>query len=95
MISAIIGVISTLVGWLTSHLPTSPFANLSFGDPDFAGGHTLREVLGWVNWLVPFRGMQMIFSAWLTTVMAVSVVIIAKKLFMKVGTNGVLGGDAQ
>lgn len=95
MVSAIFGVLSTFVGWMLTHLPLSPFANLTFGNPTFAGGYTLQQVLGWVNWLIPFQGLANVFSLWLTAVIIVSVVMIVKKLTLRVGTNGVLGGESQ
>lgn len=48
MISAIIGFVSGIVGWLASVLPDSPFSGL------FTGNQAILTGLGWLNWLLPW-----------------------------------------
>lgn len=67
MISAILGLLTGIVGWLVSHLPESPFTNLAFGD---IGGLTLGTMLGWVNWLIPMQDMLALFMLWLVACVA-------------------------
>lgn len=62
MVSAILGLLTGVVGWLVSHLPASPFASLVLGD---FGELPVSKMLGWVNWLIPMEEMLGLFMLWI------------------------------
>lgn len=63
MISAIIGFVSGIVGWLASVLPDSPFAGL------FTGNQSILTGLGWLNWLLPVGDLLAIFGLFLAVLL--------------------------
>lgn len=64
MLQMLSGLVSALVGFLSSVLPDSPFLDIVSGIPD-----SLRYGLGWLNWLVPFGPMGVLFGVWLAAVL--------------------------
>lgn len=72
MISALLALLTGVVGWLVSHLPASPFANLAIGD---IAGVNVGTIMGWVNWLIPFQDLLLMFTAWVAACFAYSVAI--------------------
>lgn len=87
MATAILGLLSSLVGWMLTHLPASPFANISWGDVEGFGTYSLQEILSWVNWLLPFGEMLQLFTAWLGCI----VLIAAVRYVIKTG-GSIIGG---
>lgn len=78
MVSALLGFLVGLVGWLVSHLPLSPFRSLALGW-DGIGGYTASDLLAWVNWFIPFQDMFLLFEGWL----AAALVVLAVKVVTK------------
>lgn len=56
--------IETIAGWLGDHLPRSPFLDFMEELPQ-----GFRDALGALNWLVPFRDMLALMSAWLAAIL--------------------------
>lgn len=88
MISAIFGFLTTLVAWCVSHLPASPFATLTFVDVGGFGSYSLQDILGWVNWLIPFRDMLLLFSVWATALLTASATLFVCRKLLAMGTGG-------
>lgn len=81
MFSAILSFFTGLVGYLLSHLPASPFANLVLGGDNLP----ISKMLGWVNWLIPVQDMFALFLLWLAAAVTYSVIRwIIKKYFSEV-----------
>lgn len=92
MVSVIFGFLGQLVGWLLTHLPASPFANLSWSGVDGFGQYSIAQLLAWVNWIIPFDEMLTLFDLWLAAVLLASAVMFVSRKGLLFGTNGVLGG---
>lgn len=94
MVNALLGLLTSITAWLVSHLPISPFADMSLLDGGIAGsGITLDEMMGWVNWLIPFNDMLLLFGAWLVAALAVLAVKVLTKPISSVVTNLNLTGN--
>lgn len=63
MISAIVGFITGILGFLNSILPNSPFTDL------LVGTQGLATALGWLNWIVPVGDLMAIFAAYLAVLL--------------------------
>lgn len=84
MLSVLLGMFAGLVGWLSSHLPTSPFASVSLVTVSFPGTSvTVSDVLGWVNWLVPVEDMVITLGLWCSALL----VVLAARVAYKPVTN--------
>lgn len=79
MISAFLGMLTGLVGWLASHLPNSPIRQIAFDSADGIGHWTIAELLAWANWLIPFGTMLTVLEGWL----AAAIAFIAIRLILK------------
>lgn len=62
MLSILLSLFGSLLSWLASVLPASPFASLSLSLSGVA------NALGWLNWVVPVGDMLTLFAAWLACV---------------------------
>lgn len=62
MLSILLGLFGSLLSWLATVLPASPFASLSLS---LSG---VGNALGWLNWVVPVGQMATLFAAWLACV---------------------------
>ena len=86
MISAIVGLISGVVGWLASVLPDSPFAGI------LEGAQGLQTGLAWLNWLVPIGQFGAVFAAYLTVLLIWTAIDAALNNSIK-GVFDVAAGD--
>lgn len=76
---------AAITGWLAEHLPQSPFANLTFD----AGGFS--DVLGWLNWIVPFKPILALMAVWLAAILAWRVV----RFLIKNVIGKAIGGKSE
>ena len=87
MVSALFGFLSAMVGWLLTHLPASPFASLTLTGVDGFGSYSFAQILGWVNWLIPFQDCLTLFSLWLGALCTASVVLWVARKAVSIGTG--------
>lgn len=68
--------LSILIIALYSILPTSPIQT-ALADMEMGA-----DILGWLNWFIPFDNARIITLAWLSCVLAYYVYIMVKKIIM-------------
>lgn len=68
--------LSILIIALYSILPTSPIQSA------LAGAEMSAEILGWLNWFIPFDVARNITLAWLSCILAYYVYMMVKKIIM-------------
>ena len=93
MITAIFGFFSTLCAWLIAHFPQSPCASITISDPGGFATYSIQDILGWVNWLIPFGPMLILFNVWAGALLTASAVMFVVRKVVSMGTNGTLGNS--
>lgn len=86
MIAFLVTLLTGLLSWLASVLPTSPFANLSLA---LSG---VGNALGWLNWVIPVGQMVTLYGVWLVAAAVWQVVSYVKGRFD--GVLSLFGGKA-
>ena len=59
MISMLLSLVSGLIGWLTTVLPSSPFTGIQLA---LSG---VSNAIGWLNWVIPVGQMATLYGVWL------------------------------
>lgn len=79
MLSALLGVLGSLFGWLGSLLPASPFGEWLNVTQDMQLG------LGWLNWFLPISDFLLMLAAWIAVCLAVTAIRVALEMTSSVG----------
>lgn len=85
MISAILGFVTGVLGFLNGMLPNSPFADV------IAGNEGILQGIGWLNWIFPVGDCMLIFAAYLAVLLLWAAVDMALGYAGK-SVFGVVGG---
>lgn len=84
MIAFLIGLVTSLMDWLSGVLPASPFSGFTLALDGFS------QAIGWLNWLVPVTDIATLFGVWLLAAAVWQVVSFVLSRFNR--TLGVFGG---
>lgn len=77
--------LSILIIALYSILPASPI------QPVLSDMEMSADVLGWINWFIPFDNARLITLAWLSCIIAYYVYVMVKKIIMDYIINKLMG----